>query len=61
MLQRIETQVRHVGRFGMPEDAKDTAFFLEFVEAHATCFAKYCSTAPDQTRSASDTPTAIAS
>jgi hypothetical protein len=40
MLQSIESEVRHVGRFGMSEDAKDAAFVFELIEAHATRFAK---------------------
>ena len=33
MLQRIEAEIRQVGRFGMPEDAKDAALVLELVDA----------------------------
>ena len=28
MLQRVQPQVGHVGRFGMTEDAKDSTFLL---------------------------------
>src|SRR5262245_49818307 len=31
MLQRVETEVGHVGGFGMTEDPEDAAFVLEFV------------------------------
>src|SRR5215831_1725525 len=60
MLKRIETEIGHVGRFGMTEDAEDAAFVLEFVEhgSYATRFAKYCSTAFDHARSASATASA---
>jgi hypothetical protein len=32
MLQRVQPEVGEVGRFGVPEDAEDTTFVLEFVE-----------------------------
>ena len=31
MLQRVEAEIRHVGRFGVAEDAEDAALFFEFV------------------------------
>ena len=40
MLERVESEVRHVGGFGVTEDPEDAAFVLEFIEAHATCRAK---------------------
>ena len=32
MLQRVQAEVGHVGRFGMAEDAEDAAFVFELVE-----------------------------
>ena len=32
MLQRVETEIRHVGGLGVAEDAEDAAFVLELVE-----------------------------
>ena len=32
VLQRVEAEVGHVGRFGMAEDAEDAALVLEFIE-----------------------------
>jgi hypothetical protein len=32
VLQRVESEVGHVGGFGMPEDAEHAAFVLEGVE-----------------------------
>jgi hypothetical protein len=57
MLERIEPEVCHVGRFGMSEDAENAAFVLEFIEhgIQATRWVKYRSIAVDHTRSASST------
>ena len=56
MLQRVQPQVRHVGGFGMSEDAEDTTLVFEFIQhVQATRFTKYCSMAFDHTRSASST------
>ena len=32
MLQRIQAEIRHVGRFGVTEDAEDAALVFEFIE-----------------------------
>ena len=32
MLERVEAEVREVGRLGMPEDPEDAALVLELVE-----------------------------
>ena len=57
MLQRVQTEVRHVGGLEVAEDAEDTALVLELIEHvfQATRFATYCSIAVDHTRSASST------
>ena len=31
MLQGVEAEIRHVGRFGVPEDAEDAALLFEFI------------------------------
>jgi hypothetical protein len=31
MLQGVQTEIRHVGRFGVTEDAEDAAFLFELV------------------------------
>ena len=49
VLQRVQSEVRHVGRFGMAEDAEDAAFVFEWhdvfagsnrTRAYATFFTK---------------------
>src|SRR5258706_2221453 len=41
MLERVEAEVRHVGGFGVTEDAKDPAFFVKLaLHAQATLFWK---------------------
>ena len=32
VLQRVQSEIRHVGRLGMSEDAEDAALVLEFIE-----------------------------
>ena len=59
VLQRVEPEVGHVGRFGMAEDAEDAALVLEFVQhvsGHSSGEVRD-SIAVDQTRSASSTDT----
>src|SRR5262245_56189079 len=71
VLQRVETEIGHVGGFGMAENAEDAAFFPELVHGslcdgapprrrHATCFTNRASIADDQARSASATATSSA-
>src|SRR4029453_18808363 len=55
MLERIETQVGHVCRFGLTEDPEDTAFVFEFIKHQATRLAKCCSRGEFHNRSASST------
>src|SRR4029077_10780524 len=58
MLQRVQPQIGHVGRFGMTEDAEDAALVFEFVH-QAIFFAKYDSIAADHARSASSVARSI--
>ena len=60
VLQGVQAEIGHVGRFGMAEDAENTALVFEFVH-QAIFFAKYESIAADHARSASsiDTSTVI--
>ena len=37
VLQRVQAQVREVGRLGIAEDAEDAAFVLELIEHGSTC------------------------
>ena len=52
VLQRVQAEIRHIGGFGMTEDAKDPAFVFELVQHQAACFLKYRSSASAHARSA---------
>ena len=58
MLQGVQAEIGHVGRFGVAEDAENAALVFEFVH-QAIFFAKYDSIAADHARSASSIDTSI--
>src|SRR5262245_9440916 len=56
VLQRVESEIRHVRGFGVAKDPEDAAFVVELVKhVQATRFSKYRCSAEAHTRSAMST------
>ena len=60
VLERVQAEIRHVGRLGVAEDAEDAALFPELVKHQATLRMKCRSMADPQIRSSSPIGTSIA-
>src|SRR5256885_1975060 len=58
MLEGIQAEVRHVGGLGVAEDAKDAAFFLEFVH-HAALASASDVTRPARPTSLTDSSATV--